>query len=190
MILLDWWTITGWPIFVSIEKNANRFFGKNTIIKKSTLSLEPKPEPNGEPITVLFQNQNFCPDWFSFSGEEELHINYENTISQHAEKDEEFKALVKEKRTFKLNTGWIFPEEVELLWELIKSPQCFIKANDTDWVKVIPISQKPLSYDNTRNLHSYVVEFQRASNNSNDDKMELVKFDKRGYLPSYLSFAY
>ena len=145
------------------RKNANRFFGKNTIIKKSTLSLEPKPEPNGEPITVLFQNQNFCPDWFSFSGELEHLINYENTLSQHAEKDEEFKALVKEKRTFKLNTGWIFPEEVELLWELIKSPQCFIKANDTDWVKVIPISQKPLSYDNTRNLHSYVVEFQRAS---------------------------
>lgn len=145
------------------RKNANRFFGKNTIINKSTLSLEPKPEPNGEPITVLFQNQNFCPDWFSFSGELEHLINYENTLSQHAEKDEEFKALVKEKRTFKLNTGWIFPEEVELLWELIKSPQCFIKANDTDWVKVIPISQKPLSYDNTRNLHSYVVEFQRAS---------------------------
>jgi hypothetical protein len=144
---------------------ANQTYGATNIISKENLHLEPKPEPNQPPITAIFQNQNFCPDWFAFSGEYEQSINFEHQLSENVFKGEEFKAFVKEKRIYKLNTGWIFPNEVELLWELIKSPLCFLKIQGK-WEKVIPITQKPLSFDNTKNLFSFVVEFQRIASNN------------------------
>lgn len=149
--------------FSFLRTTADETYGATTIIRKETLSLEPKPEPNGTPISALFQNQNFCPDWFSFAGEYEALVSYEHTLADNVLLSEDYKAQVKTKRTYKLNTGWLFPEEIEVLWELIKSPVCFLRIAD-QWLKVIPITQKPLSFDSTRNLHSFVVEFQLSSN--------------------------
>lgn len=150
-------------IFSFLRATADVTYGATTIIRKETLSLEPKPEPNGTPISALFQNQNFCPDWFSFAGEYEALVSYEHTLADNVLLSEDYKAQVKSKRTYKLNTGWLFPEEIEVLWELIKSPVCFLRIAG-EWLKVIPITQKPLSFDSTRNLHSFVVEFQLSSN--------------------------
>lgn len=149
--------------FSFLRATADVTYGATAIIRKETLSLEPKPEPNGTPISALFQNQNFCPDWFSFAGEYEALVSYEHTLADNVLLSEDYKAQVKTKRTYKLNTGWLFPEEIEVLWELIKSPVCFLRIAD-EWLKVIPITQKPLSFDSTRNLHSFVVEFQLSSN--------------------------
>lgn len=149
--------------FSFLRATADVTYGATAIIRKETLSLEPKPEPNGTPISALFQNQNFCPDWFSFAGEYEALVSYEHTLADNVLLSEDYKAQVKTKRTYKLNTGWLFPEEIEVLWELIKSPVCFLRIAGK-WLKVIPITQKPLSFDSTRNLHSFVVEFQLSSN--------------------------
>ena len=149
--------------FSFLRSTADATYGATAIISKETFSLEPKPEPNSTPISALFQNQNYCPDWFSFAGEYEALINYEHTLADNVLKSEDYKAQVKTKRTYKLNTGWLFPEEIEVLWELIKSPVCFLRIAG-EWLKVIPITQKPLSFDSTRNLHSFVVEFQLSSN--------------------------
>jgi len=149
--------------FSFLRATADVTYGATSIIRKETLSLEPKPEPNGIPISALFQNQNFCPDWFSFAGEYEALVSYEHTLADNVLLSEDYKAQVKTKRTYKLNTGWLFPEEIEVLWELIKSPVCFLRIAG-EWLKVIPITQKPLSFDSTRNLHSFVVEFQLSSN--------------------------
>ena len=149
--------------FSFLRSTADATYGATAIISKETLSLEPKPEPNSTPISALFQNQNYCPDWFSFAGEYEALVNYEHTLADNVLKSEDYKAQVKTKRTYKLNTGWLFPEEIEVLWELIKSPVCFLRIGN-EWLKAIPITQKPLSFDNTRNLHSFVVEFQLSSN--------------------------
>ena len=149
--------------FSFLRATADVTYGATSIIRKETLSLEPKPEPNGTPISALFQNQNFCPDWFSFAGEYEALVSYEHTLADNVLLSEDYKAQVKSKRTYKLNTGWLFPEEIEVLWELIKSPVCFLRIAG-EWLKVIPITQKPLSFDSTRNLHSFVVEFQLSSN--------------------------
>ena len=149
--------------FSFLRSTADATYGATAIISKETLSLEPKPEPNSTPISALFQNQNYCPDWFSFAGEYEALVNYEHTLADNVLKSEDYKAQVKTKRTYKLNTGWLFPEEIEVLWELIKSPICFLHIGN-EWLKAIPITQKPLSFDSTRNLHSFVVEFQLSSN--------------------------
>lgn len=137
-------------------------YGANNVITKEKLSLEPKPNKHEVLIDAIFQNQNFCPDWFSFAGDYETLLNFEHHIADNILKSEDYKAFVKTKRTLKLNTGWLFPEEIDLLWELIKSPLCYLRIRG-QWVRVIPISQKPLSFDSNRNLHSMVVEFQSVS---------------------------
>ncbi|GIM51876.1 hypothetical protein CAPN004_09060 [Capnocytophaga cynodegmi] len=141
---------------------ADKTYSSAGIINKENLSLEPKPESGSVLIDAVFQNQNFCPDWFSFTDDYEVSVNFEHTIADNVLKSQDYKAFVKTKRTFKLNTGWIFPEEIELLWELIKSPLCYLKINNK-WIKVIPITQKPLSFDSYRNLHNMIVEFQLAN---------------------------
>ncbi|MDO4782562.1 MAG: hypothetical protein Q4A09_05005 [Capnocytophaga felis] len=140
---------------------ADKTYSSAGIINKEKLSLEPKPESGSVLIDAVFQNQNFCPDWFSFTDDYEVSVNFEHTIADNVLKSQDYKAFVKTKRIIKLNTGWIFPEEIELLWELIKSPLCYLKINNK-WIKVIPITQKPLSFDSYRNLHNMIVEFQLA----------------------------
>ena len=148
--------------FSFLRSVADIRYSPTSIITYKGLSLEPKPKSNDRPILGIFENQNQCPDWFSFAGEWEGHVEYQHQIGEHLLSRERYKARVEEKRTFKLNTGWIFAEEIAVLWELVRSEQCFLKIQG-EWVKVIPISQKPLSYDSTRNLHSYVVEFQESA---------------------------
>lgn len=148
--------------FSFLRSVADIRYSPTSIITYKGLSLEPKPKSNDRPILGIFENQNQCPDWFSFAGEWEGHVEYQHQIGEHLLSRERYKERVEEKRTFKLNTGWIFAEEIAVLWELVRSEQCFLKIQG-EWVKVIPISQKPLSYDSTRNLHSYVVEFQEAA---------------------------
>ena len=148
--------------FSFLRSVADISYSPTSIITYKGLSLEPKPKSNDRPILGIFENQNQCPDWFSFAGEWEGHVEYQHQIGEHLLSRERYKERVEEKRTFKLNTGWIFAEEIAVLWELVRSEQCFLKIQG-EWVKVIPISQKPLSYDSTRNLHSYVVEFQESA---------------------------
>ena len=148
--------------FSFLRSVADIRYSPTSIITYKGLSLEPKPKSNDRPILGIFENQNQCPDWFSFAGEWEGHVEYQHQIGEHLLSRERYKARVEEKRTFKLNTGWIFAEEIAVLWELVRSEQCFLKIQG-EWVKVIPISQKLLSYDSTRNLHSYVVEFQESA---------------------------
>ncbi len=153
--------ILGVANFAFRRNVADKTYSSAGIINKENLSLEPKPESGSILIDAVFQNQNFCPDWFSFTDDYEVSVNFEHTIADNVLKSQDYKAFVKTKRTFKLNTGWIFPEEIELLWELIKSPLCYLKINNK-WIKVIPITQKPLSFDSYRNLHNMIVEFQLA----------------------------
>lgn len=133
-------------------------YGALKIIQKATLTLEPKPNTQ-DSIDVIFQNQNFCPDWFTFSGEWQRVGELEHIISENAISGKDFKVLTKGKNTLKLNTGWIFEEEIALLEELMESTICFVKISEK-WIKSIPITKKPLSYDSERNMNSQVVEFQ------------------------------
>ena len=154
---------------------ADEVYNQQAIITHKGLKLEPKPAGNDKPIMAIFENQNQCPDWFSFSGEWESHMSYQHQLQEHLIAREHAKSKVTAKRTFRLSTGWIFAEEIALLWELVRSPLCYLyldigamgfavdkSGSSPAWVKVLPISEKPLSYDSTRSVHSFVVEFQLA----------------------------
>ncbi|GIZ15319.1 hypothetical protein [Capnocytophaga catalasegens] len=140
---------------------ADKTFGELNIIKKGSLELHPITNAP-QVIDVLFQNQNFCPDWFSFSGELEQYEDITHTISEHIRNGKDFKAHVERKTTLKLNTGWLLEEEIELLTELIVSPLCFANIKDK-WIRLIPISKKSLVYDTSQNIRSFIVEFQLSN---------------------------
>lgn len=148
---------------------ADKTFGERNIIKKEPLEFIPITNPT-DVIDVLFQNQNFCPDWFSFSGEWEQHDDITHTLAENIQNGKDFKAHTEKKTTIKLNTGWLLEEEIPLLTELILSPLCFIRLgnigrlggidNEKKWIRAIPISKKSLVYDNLQNVRSFIVEFQ------------------------------
>ena len=137
---------------------ADKTYGQRNIIKKGTLEFIPITNCDNV-IDVLFQNQNLCPDWFSFSGEWEQHEDFTHTISEKIQNGREFKAHLEQKTTLKLNTGWLLEEEVALLTELIASPLCFANIKGK-WLRLIPISKKSLVYDSEQSVRSFIVEFQ------------------------------
>lgn len=141
---------------------ADKTYGETNIIEKENLSLNPIPETQTV-IDVIFQNQNLCPDWFSFAGEWQMHPELNHIISENIRNGREFKSSVEQKNTIKLNTGWMFEEEVELLTELMESTICFAFLKG-EWVKLIPITKKPLPYFSQRTLNSQIVEFKKVNN--------------------------
>lgn len=145
---------------------ADKTFGEKNLIKKEKLELLPITNPQ-KVIDVLFQNQNICPDWLSFSGEWERHEDFTHTLSENMKNGKTFKAHSEQKTTLKLNTGWLLEEEIPLLNELILSPVCFIKGieepggnNTSQWIRAIAVNKKSLVYDNLLNVRSFVVEFE------------------------------
>lgn len=132
-------------------------FGDRDVISKETISLHPVPNAQ-DVINVIFQNENFCPDWFSFSGEFEEIPLLTHTISEDMLNGVDFKVETEEKKTLKLNTGWLFKEEIQVLWELMRSPICFVHKNG-EWIKTIPVSKKPLPYNSQNAINSQIVEF-------------------------------
>ncbi len=138
-------------------------FGNQKIVKDSLIAFEPIPTPR-DSIDAIFINQNLCPEWFTFSGEWEEHTELNQILSKHTERGVDFKAKVDRKNTFKLNTGWLFEEELGLLSEMMQSKYCWIRIQ-SEWIRCIPISKKVLPYDSERNVNSQIVEFQKVTEN-------------------------
>lgn len=138
------------------------YIGDHKTIQNQYLTLEPIPNPRNH-IDLIFMNQNLCPDWLSFSGEWEQYPELTHVLSNNTT-GKVFKVKSGAKRILKLNTGWLFEEEVILIDELMNSKYCFIKLKDK-WIRAIPISKKPLNEDSERNVNSQIVEFQIAKEN-------------------------
>ncbi len=125
------------------------------------ICFNPLPEID-EHIDVVFINQNLCPDIMSFSGEYEEYPELTHILSKKGESGVDFKAQVKRKRTLKLNTGWLFKEELNLLEELIESKICFINI-ENKWENYIPISKKPIGYNSEKTQYAQMVEFKKIN---------------------------
>ncbi len=141
----------------------DRIFGNQKIVNDSLIAFEPIPPPR-DSIDAIFLNQNLCPEWFTFSGEWEEHPELNHILSKHTERGVDFKAKIETKNTLKLNTGWLFEEELGLLAEMMQSKYCWVKLQN-EWVRCIPIGKKVLPYDSERNVNSQIVEFQKVEEN-------------------------
>ena len=139
-------------------------YAENEIVSfGNNLELEPKPEMQST-ILAIFINQNHCPDWFTFDGIWEDECQTEFELKDNLLQREKMKVNVKQHITLKLSTGFIFEQEIDLLRELVASEIVFLKINE-QWKKTIPISQKTISYDKTKNVFSQIVEFRVLQDN-------------------------
>lgn len=154
-----------WIVQASFRRStSNANFGANEIIRHKALSLEPIPNPKNV-YHVIFENQNLCPDWFSFCEEYEIEPDLNHKLTARLSGGNKFKANVEKDKILKLNTGWVLEEEIDLLTELIESGICYVQLKKGQWITCIPISKKPLKYDTSTNLHQQIVEFEIIDNN-------------------------
>ncbi|MDO5607988.1 MAG: hypothetical protein Q4G08_05970 [Capnocytophaga sp.] len=143
------------------RSTADRTYGERDVIGSPPLELHPVANQQ-EVIDVIFQNQNLCPDWFSFVGEWELHSELEHSVSENIRHGELMKTDTKRTDKVMLNTGFILEEEAALLTELIESPLCFARIKG-QWLRLIPVSKKSMVYNNRESIRSFIVEFQKAT---------------------------
>lgn len=147
----------GWLVYFQFSRDKVSF-GPLDILKKSGLAIEPGIDPQ-RTISVMFENQNLVPDWFTFSHEHKKQPEFEFTMTEDLSANRKFKANVNREDTLTLNTGWFWESELELLTELCESNIAFIRINNK-WIKAIPMTSKPLAYDSERSMHQQLVEFQ------------------------------
>lgn len=139
-----------------VRKGLYPHYSASQIVEFRKLKLEPKPDFQ-EHIPAVFINQNHCPDWFVFTGFWEDECNYEHYLQTDLVRQEQAKVKVKKEVTFKLSTGFIFEEEIDLLRELLESELVFVKI-DNSWLRTIPISKKAAPKVRLSNLHEQIVE--------------------------------
>lgn len=142
---------------------ADTYYGALNILRKNPLTIEPKLN-SLDVIHVLFSNQNYCPEWFSFSSEYEQYLDLNHILDDGRKNHILRKVKTESIKKIKLNTGWIFHEEIELLDELVDSNICFMRIGE-QWLCATAISKKTLSIDNDRNLNSMIVEFEILTEN-------------------------
>lgn len=139
------------------RSEADKYFKDRDILEKESLQLIPFPDETPS-IPLIFVNQNFCPDWFTFAPDWQREDEFEHTLSEHLQHGEYFKADVKRNSILKLNTGWILKEEAPLIHEIIASPVCFAYI-EKQWLKLIATSKKSISEDNFNNVKNFTIEF-------------------------------
>lgn len=147
-----------WVVQLKFVRNAVPFNALDAI-KRQGLRIEPTTEIQSS-ISVIYENQNLCADWFAFAGEYKNQPTLKSVMTENLSRNRKYKANVEMENVITLDTGWMFEEEIPQLWELMSAGVAFIRMSATNWLKVIPIGEKPLAYDSARNLHQSLVDFQ------------------------------
>lgn len=146
-----------------LRSSADQNYGALNIISHQGLSLEPTVNTQ-DVINCVFQNQNLCPDWFSFTDFYQRGTELEHVMTQNLSYGRRFKANVENDKKLYLNTGWIFYEELDLLEELISSTLCYVNTPNHGLIECIPVSKKPLKYDSREHRYQMIVEFEIIEN--------------------------
>lgn len=137
---------------------ADSVYGEQKILSHKGLFIEPKPN-SSDIIHSIFPNSNYCPEWFSFSGEYEEYKELKHILSESKCNKIGRKVKTESKPLLKLNTGWIFEEEIPILDELLEADLCFLQLHGK-WIVATAISKKTMNQDNLQNLNNMIVEFE------------------------------
>lgn len=115
---------------------------------------------------------------FEFTGAHSLPVNYNETTN---EVFVDWVQVLKKvnsshKQSFKINTGWIFKNNVKILDELMMSKRAFIYHSGSllssiDWqgsaLNVVPVAKSVVAFDSEQSLYQFEVEF--VINHRNED---------------------
>lgn len=123
----------------------------------SKLKLVPVSAPEKHAV-IFWETHNLVFDWLHVNGEFEIPSDFENTLSENVKngKEEKFDSIQKD--TFNINTGWILPEERQLIDELLKSRFVIIETEEKT-VKAIPTGKKSTIKSSKKGFEEMILEF-------------------------------
>jgi hypothetical protein len=147
---------------LKIEDDENKIiFPKKKIFQISVdKNLEYYTIPNNGPhvINIQYENQNLCPESFSFTGHmkrnpEYTHVYDQNVLSSIKEKYDVTKVVFRS-----LNTGFIMKKCVPIIDEIIMSKLCFVEI-DGKTLRGFVTSQKIVDVDTSLDLIQFDLDF-------------------------------
>ena len=116
--------------------------------------------PNNGPhvINLQYENQNLCPESFSFTGHlkktpEYSHVYDQNVLSSIKEKYDVTKVTI-----WTINTGFILEKCTQIIEEIIMSKLCYLEINDKIYRGFV-ITQKIVAKDSSLELIQFDLDF-------------------------------
>lgn len=114
--------------------------------------------PGPQVINIQFENQNLCPESFTFSGHIKINPDYTHIYDQNVLTSLKEKYDVSSVSTLVINTGFIIAKCIPTIKEIIESKLCFIEYEDKV-LRGFSITQKLPEKDTSLELIQFDLEF-------------------------------
>lgn len=154
---------------INTNRTAEELAVKSIILKDGTHMFYPKikeikqlkiitMEDTRNTFNVRWINQNYVQEWTVFSGEYKVEAAYKKVIQKSIFTSKNKKFASEIEKILKINTGFLFKDEMLMIEELIQSPLCLIELEDRN-ILAIPSSEKLQREDSTAQLIAFDLEF-------------------------------
>lgn len=92
----------------------------------SNINIYPLPD-SFRPVHMHWENQNLVPDWFTFTGDYSINLDFTHIASKNVLKSLMQKFDTTKIKKLNINTGFMIKNEVEMLEEMIMNRLVFFK---------------------------------------------------------------
>ena len=152
------------------KKNENSILFTSKVVldavnlKKSDISILPSEisfydfPKTFSPVHVQWENQNLCPDWFTFTGDYKITPDFNHIYARNIFNAQNEKYDVTKVKTLTINTGLFLGKERELMTEIIESKLSFLKIEGKIY-RAFNITKKNVEVDSTEELIARDLEF-------------------------------
>jgi len=131
-------------------------------IQAGNLTFIPLPEKR-ELIHIEWETENLVFDWFSAPLRFQQKDEIESILGETADyKEEKFESS--EKSLLTINSGWILPEEIPMITDILKSRLCFLNYNGKR-IKVFPVGKSNELMRNDETVFQMDLEFKILKEN-------------------------
>ena len=110
------------------------------------------------PVHVQWENQNLCPEWFTFTGDYKITPDFNHIYARNIFNAQNEKYDVTKVKTLTINTGLFLSKERALMTEIIESKLSFLKIEGKIY-RAFNITKKNVEVDSTEELIARDLEF-------------------------------
>ncbi|AZA93055.1 Uncharacterised protein [Chryseobacterium nakagawai] len=109
-------------------------------------------------LNFHFENDNYSPEWFSFTGEYKISTEYNHIYAKNIFKNQNEKFDFSKVKSLILNSGYFLKDEINLLSKIIESKLVFIKIENKVY-RCFSTTQKLITEDSSEELPNRDLEF-------------------------------
>lgn len=117
-------------------------------------------------IHIIWENQNFVPEWFTFTGKHSINIDFSHIYEKDIFKTLNSKYETSDFKILNINSGFLLEKERDLIKELIESRLVFIKIEDKIY-RSFAITSKMVLENSDDELNAFDLEFLIVGKNGN-----------------------